>query len=148
MWNYTVELFEYIHFSSNVEISETVKNGGGTTYTVTSISDSAFMHNFGFKSIIIPKTVTSIGENAFSSCNDLEEIIVKERNKNYSSVDGVLFNYDKTELVWYPENKEGTMNQYKITMIASVNNKPVYENIQLNDIVLKIIINNIRAGDK
>lgn len=35
-------------------------------------------------------------------------------------------------------DKEGTMNQYKITMIASVNNKPVYENIQLNDIVLKI----------
>ena len=35
-------------------------------------------------------------------------------------------------------DKERTMNQYKITMIASVNNKPVYENIQLNDIVLKI----------
>jgi len=38
----------------------------------------------------------------------LEEIFVDENNANYSSVDGVLYNKDKTTLIKYPEAKTDT----------------------------------------
>lgn len=49
-------------------------------------------------------SVTQISEGAFSGCN-IKEFIVSEDNRVYSSLDGVLFNKDKTELVMYPKAK-------------------------------------------
>ncbi len=54
------------------------------------------------KKVIIPASVTNIYKRAFGHSILLEEFSVSEENKNYSSVDGVLFNKDKTELVLYP----------------------------------------------
>ena len=42
----------------------------------------------------------------------MEEIVVDENNPNYCSVDGVLYNKDKTQLIAYPANKPG--NTYDI----------------------------------
>lgn len=84
---------------------------------------------------IIPDTVTDIAEDTFAWCSNLvsltihsgveridewfiydapklEEINVDEKNKNYCSVDGILFNKNKTELIRYPSNKSGEL--YKI----------------------------------
>ncbi len=49
-------------------------------------------------------TETIVG---FSGCVSLEEITVSASNKNYTSVNGVLYNKDKTELCLYPANKAG-----------------------------------------
>ena len=75
--------------------------------SVSNIGDGAF--NFcNLTSITIPNSVTSIGDNAFGECNSLTEINVDSNNKNYSSQEGVLFNYDKTELIIYPKGKSQT----------------------------------------
>ena len=51
----------------------------------------------------IPHSVTSIGDNALFSCDNLMSFDVAENNMNYSSdSNGVLFNKDKTVLVQYP----------------------------------------------
>ena len=42
----------------------------------------------------------------------IERIIVDETNDNYTFIDGILFNKEKTELIRYPEGKTG--NTYKI----------------------------------
>ena len=88
----------------------------GTSYkipnSVTSIGDSAFRRCKNLTSITIPEGITSIGYDAFYMCSSLTSINVLENNKNYCSVDGVLFNKDKTELIQYPIKKEGT--SYKI----------------------------------
>ena len=88
----------------------------GTSYkipnSVTSIGDSAFRRCKNLTSITIPEGITSIGYDAFYMCSSLTSINVSENNKNYCSVDGVLFNKDKTELIQYPIKKEGT--SYKI----------------------------------
>ena len=76
--------------------------------SVTSIGDEAFYHCDNLKSITIPSSVTNIGSNAFWKCTSLTSITVSEGNEVYSSLDGVLFNKDKTELVCYPCGKTAT----------------------------------------
>ena len=81
--------------------SITIGNG------VTSIGDWAFYCCEDLTSIIIPDSVTSIGEGAFSRCSALTTIEVGAGNVNYTDVDGVLFNTDKTLLHTYPADKTG-----------------------------------------
>lgn len=53
--------------------------------------------------------VTEIMDYAFSECEKLSAINVSSGNNNYISIDGVLFNKDKTELKRYPAGKSETM---------------------------------------
>ena len=89
--------------------------------SVTSIGNEAFQWCKNLTSITIPNSVTSIGYMAFDCCSSLTSINVSENNKNYSSVDGVLFNKDKTEIIQYPEGKINT--NYKIpNSVTSIGN--------------------------
>ena len=75
---------------------------------VTSIGDRAFSGCESLTDITIPDGVTSIGENAFSGCDNLTTIEVGAGNMNFTGVNGVLFNADKTVLVSYPAGKTGS----------------------------------------
>ncbi len=79
--------------------------------SVIYIGQSAFF-GCGLTSITIPYSVTNIESIAFASCSSLSEINVDSNNKNYSSQDGVLFNYNKTKLLQYPIGK--TLATYTI----------------------------------
>lgn len=83
---------------------------------VTKIETGAFQNCESFTSIEIPSSVISIGNddvnNVFNGCKSLTSIKVDDSNTAYSSVDGVLFNKDKTILTKYPEGKTG--NKYSI----------------------------------
>ena len=73
--------------------------------SVTNISDNAFYNCKNITSIAIPGSVTSLSSNAFTGCAGLNAINVDESNLCYSSLDGVLFNKDKTALILYPNGK-------------------------------------------
>lgn len=60
------------------------------------------------KSFNILKNVKSIADDAFLGCTNLVKITVDENNENYVSSDGVLYNKDKTSLIYYPANKTAT----------------------------------------
>ena len=75
--------------------------------SVTSIGSAAFYGCSGLTSVTIGNSVTSIGNNAFWYCSGLTSIDVASDNSNYCSVDGVLFNKDKTTLIQYPGGKQG-----------------------------------------
>ncbi len=75
--------------------------------SVTSIGEWSFASCLSLEDIFIPKNVNEIRDGAFYNCKNLKEINVDDSNKNYSSVDGVLFNKDKTQLIQYPIKKEG-----------------------------------------
>ncbi len=97
---------------------------------ITSIGDYAFSSCANLRSVSIPKSVTSIGSGAFSSCSSLTDILITERvsliddnpfynsgiksirvadgNRSFCSMDGVLFNAEKTKLIAYPGAKEST----------------------------------------
>ena len=73
--------------------------------SVTSIGEEAFSNCSKLTSMTIPSSVTSIGGGVFVGCNSLARIDVEENNKQYCSINGVLFNKDKTKIVCYPEGK-------------------------------------------
>ena len=74
-----------------------------------SIGDEAFRYCNSLKKIEIPASVTSIGDLAFKQAGGahLSEINVAADNKNYSSIDGVLFSKDGKTLICYPTGKVG-----------------------------------------
>ena len=72
---------------------------------MTSIPEGAFMYA-AIESFTIPAGITEIGDFAFGGCPNLKAINVEADNSNYCSVDGVLFNKDKTALMQYPIGKE------------------------------------------
>ena len=79
---------------------------------VTEIGGWAFSGCTSLTSIMIPGNVTSIDLGAFSDCIRLTEIKVATQNSNYASVNGVLYDKDKTTVICYPTGKKD--NNYKI----------------------------------
>lgn len=76
--------------------------------SVTSIRLGAFFGCNGLTSITIPKSVVSIGDLALADCANLSSIYADEENTVYTSVDGILFNKEKTTLVVYPSGRKTT----------------------------------------
>jgi len=74
---------------------------------VVTIENSVFRLCSLLTKITIPDTVTSLGIGLFYKCHSLTEIDVDAANANFSSVDGVLFNKDKSTLIAYPAGKQG-----------------------------------------
>ena len=64
-------------YSGAIVIPETVTYDG-ITYSVTSISSSAFSGCSGLTSITIPNSVTSIGYDAFYRCSGLKEVHIND----------------------------------------------------------------------
>lgn len=76
--------------------------------TVKIIEEQAFFGAYLRKgsTISIPASVTEIGSYAFSYMYGVDAFQVDSKNKNYTSLDGVLYNADKTVLLNYPLNKD------------------------------------------
>ena len=89
-------------FADNQSISTVVIGDG-----VKSIGDHAFQSCRKLIQIGVPPGVVVIGSGAFDGCVKLTSIAVDQANQPYSSVDGVLFDKDKTVLVRCPEGKSG-----------------------------------------
>ncbi len=95
----------YVDYSSAWDNSQYSIEKVEISNGVTSIYESAFFSCTNLKNVTIPDSVTSIGRDAFEFCTSLKSINVGENNPNYSSVDGILFNKNKTEFIKYPAGK-------------------------------------------
>jgi hypothetical protein len=64
--------------------------------------------------VTIPGSITSLGDGVFfdcsifQGCSELTQIIVDDKNTQYSSLDGVLFNKDQSTLLQCPIGKTGS----------------------------------------
>lgn len=74
---------------------------------VTAIPSLCFYKCHSLTSVFIPQNVIDIDYYAFDDCSSLVTIDVDKQNPNYSSLDGVLFNKRKTELIRCPGGKQG-----------------------------------------
>ncbi len=59
--------------------------------------------------VTIPDSITTIDSWTFSNCTKLTSISVGANHPNYSSQDGILYNKDKTEIVYVPLAITGTV---------------------------------------
>lgn len=77
------------------------------------IGEKVFLDCSSLKTVTISGNCTSIeGVAPFAYCVSLEEINVTEGGGSFSSVDGVLMNKDKTEIIAYPAARPG--KSYKV----------------------------------
>lgn len=79
---------------------------------ISSINYMTFAGCSNLINVTIPASVVSFGNDVFNNCDSLTNIYVDENSWCYSSVDGVLFNKDKTELIAYPSGKR--QNEYTV----------------------------------
>ena len=71
--------------------------------SVRSIESMAFAYCGNITHFAIPSSVSSIGEGIWAGCSSLVSIDVDKENKYFSVVDGVLFNYDRSTIIKYPD---------------------------------------------
>ncbi|MGD0261859.1 MAG: leucine-rich repeat domain-containing protein [Verrucomicrobiota bacterium] len=93
----------YTGSGGNVTIPSTI-NG----YPVTAIEAYAFWNQQTLTGVAIPKSVTSIGAEAFGDCLSLTNIAVNAGNASYASAGGVLFDKAMTMLIQYPASLAGS----------------------------------------
>lgn len=118
-WEYTlnddgtIRVDKYKGTDTNVIIPSIIDG-----YTVTTLNNMFWGYNrddftADAISVTVPSTVSNVmAGNMWNPESKIKSISVSPDNQYYSSEDGVLFNKNKTELVRYPEKKEGTT--YKI----------------------------------
>ena len=137
--------------------------------SVTSIGNSAFYGCTSLTSIVIPDSVTSIGSRVFYGCtslinitigrdvtstlddifdsyNKLERINVSEENTKYSSIQGILFNKEKSTIIKYPSNKNDISN-YEIPSTVEIIEKYAFQNCtSLTSVTIPDSVTNISGS--
>lgn len=86
-------------YSGAVIIPEQIE-AYGEVFPVIGIMGKAFFGCTNLISVEIPKTVTTIGSQAFDGSDKLEGINVNPQNGNYYAKDGILYNKRQTELIF------------------------------------------------
>lgn len=140
---------------------------------ITSVGNWAFANMNYLTTVSFPSTLKSIGERAFSSCklltgitipvsvesigdfalkttsddivSSLQYINVEEGNKNYSSVDGVLYNKDQTVLIQIPARVDITTLVLPET-VETINSYAGHQARNIQEIVIPRGIKNIQPG--
>ncbi len=86
--------------------------------SVTSIGRSAFSGCTGLTSITIPNSVTSIEPCVCFGCSSLNSINVASGSTHYSSIEGVLYDYDQSTLIQCPATKPSISIPNSVTAIS------------------------------
>ena len=107
-------LTEVILPDSVITIGEGAFRGSGNLKKIVLPDSLRYIYGSAFygtaiEKIEIPASVECIDTVAFYGCNYLTEINVSPDNPYYSSQDGILYNKDKTELLYCPEGKAGVI---------------------------------------
>ena len=120
-------------------ISSTYRIPAGTT----KIAACAFAGNERLREIILPKSVSQIGQRAFAGAQ-LEKITVAEESKNFTADRGVLYSADKLTLVAYPAARSTRLYSAPetLTMISPY----AFENASVTHVLLPESLGYIGPG--
>lgn len=103
---------------------------------VTSIGAEAFESCDVLTEVTLPSTVTSISGEAFKFCSQLGHVNVAEGNTKYSSIDGMLLNKDKTTLVLFPPAKANDQFTLLPPSITALGDYAFYTCTNLKNVVI------------
>ena len=118
---------------------------------ITGIDPMAFSGCSQIKSVTISKNIQSISlnnrscnMNPFYDCIYMKNIYVDEDNRYFTSVDGVLYNKSKTELLFYPSYKSDS----SYTILDSVTKIEVGAFQRISKLFLKRLFLNVHHFKK
>ena len=128
--------FDYVYNGSSSYNYATIRGGGcpstlgeviipdvvynyTRTYEVTKIISRVLYKCENVSSITIGKNISEIATQSFAGCSNLTSILVKEGNQYFTSIDGVLYNKDTTELICCPAGKTSISIPSSVTTIGS-----------------------------
>ena len=109
---------------------------------VTSIGINAFKDCSNIPSISLPSTVTTINATAFIGCSLLSSITIAAGNPSYSSDAGILYNLNKTSLLYYPGGKTST-SYMTLSTVTSIANYAFYTAPNLTSIIITQLVTNV-----
>ncbi len=116
------------------------------------------------RSAILPTTAKRIARNAFARCKALETftvsaevdevlpssectalkfIDVSKANSRYASIDGVLFNHDGTQIIWFPTGKTG---DYKLPPTITTIGENAFAGTSIDKLIIPATVTYISRG--
>ncbi|MDD5976655.1 MAG: leucine-rich repeat domain-containing protein [Candidatus Onthomorpha sp.] len=104
------------HVSGDVVIPSSVTNNG-TTYSVTSIGDCAFVYCSSLTSVTIPNSVTSIGNEAFVYCSSLTSVTIPN---SVTSISRGTFGYCSSLTSVTIPNSVTSIGEYAFSFCSSL----------------------------
>lgn len=150
---------------TDVEIVEGGATYDGSHFTENDIISSGLFSNcVGLQSISLPLTAIKLAKDAFigctklrtltipanisellpsSGCEALEKINVSEANINYISIEGVLFNNDASEILWFPLGKTG---EYKLPSSVKAIGENAFRGTRITTLIIPDEIETISRG--
>ena len=132
---------------TNIGNSAFLSCSGLTSITLpaglTTLGDASFQ-NTNVSSIFLPASVTAISGNPFFWCTKLTAFSVDPANTSFSTLDGVLYNYNKTFIVSYPKGKTAT--SYTLPSGVTIIGPSAFSGITaLNSVVLPSVLTEIKS---
>lgn len=109
--------------------------------SVTKLGDSAFAGCTSLTSITIPESVEDIEYGVFRGCTSLSSIYVDSNNSDYSSIDGILYDFSGTTLITCPEGKSGSISIP--AGVTTIENGAFINCTQITDVLLSSSITKI-----
>lgn len=103
---------------------------------VTTIGKEAFSTCDVLTEVTLPSTLASMSGEAFKFCSKLENVYVAAGNTNYSSINGILLNKDKTTLVLFPPAKANDKFTLLPPSITTLGDYAFYTCTNLKNVVI------------
>jgi hypothetical protein len=138
-WAFEIQDNVLTRFKGTFEIESITIPDGVTAIDDTFFNSIVFSNVYRCKNVVVPASVTRIGR--INGAKALENIIVDESNKFYSSVNGVLFSKDKSVLAQYPPGRKGA---YSIPYgVKSIEDRAFLDAQGLTDITIPSSVTSI-----
>jgi len=115
------------------------KGKGGTEhersieYEANMLPINTLLGHANIQSIILPNSMSKIGEGAFDRCS-INEFVVLSENSNFKSVNGILFSKDTTTLIKYPSGRNDAT--YKIPNFVIKIGTDAFNNDKLQTVII------------
>ena len=104
----TVIGFKYECFHNGLKFNYKFITKISLPNTITSLGNKTFANLKNLSEVNIPIKVEEINMGNFKGCDNLTSINVDKDNKKYCSIDGILFNKNKTIIFKCPINNNNT----------------------------------------
>lgn len=136
----TASLKSYNGTETNIVIPNEVEG-----HFVTSIEDYAFSNCATLESVNISSGIASIGSDTFSGCESLKAIYVNNKNKKFSSQDGILFDKFKKILIRYPSGKTNAVFAIP-NGVTSIGEHAFYKCVNLRNLTISRNVKDFGPG--